>query len=153
VTRLERLRSALPNATEDELARWAELPVAMVDELCKAARRGRTYGRLREVERAKQRRADNRRHRRYDESQLEAKNVAFIESTGRRASQSLDALATLAKLERVADGLKGPAVRELRSQGITDGEIGLALGITKQAVSKRFARQPELSPDDAADAG
>lgn len=154
MTREARLRAALPNATEAELARWAALPVAVVDELVKAARRGRQHGRQHEIDRQRQRRADARAHRWYDESQLEARNVALIESTGRRAAASLDALAALAKFERVADALKGPAVRELIAQGVSEREIGLALGVSQQAVSKRFGSQPRLSaaelPEDGA---
>lgn len=47
-------------------------------------------------------------------------------------------LAHLVELQSVLAGVLDEAVRGLRHHGITDGEIAAELGVTRQAVSKRW---------------
>lgn len=54
------------------------------------------------------------------------------------AEWEVEDLATLANLEFWIAHVRTLAVHGLRDQGITDGQIGEALGITQQAVSKRW---------------
>lgn len=49
-----------------------------------------------------------------------------------------DDLADFATLHTIWQGVQGQAVRGLRNSGYTDHQIGMALGITQQAVSKRW---------------
>jgi len=60
--------------------------------------------------------------------------VRRIGSTGRRASEDLEALASLAKFIRYSGYLIEMAVADLRARGVSDEEIGAALGVTRQAV-------------------
>jgi hypothetical protein len=78
---------------------------------------------------------------------------------GRRASADLEALQWLAGAANYARSALAMAVDGCRAQGYSDGEIGAALGITRQAVGQRFGRkhevhagQPETGrlPEDAA---
>jgi DNA-directed RNA polymerase specialized sigma24 family protein len=67
--------------------------------------------------------------------------VRQIASMGKRASADLDALAWLAgAVDHARDALT-MAVDGCRSRGYSDGEIGQALGITRQAVGQRFGRK------------
>jgi hypothetical protein len=85
--------------------------------------------------------------------------VRQIKSMGRRASTDLEALQWLAGAANYARVALAMAVDGCRAQGHSDGEIGAALGITRQAVGQRFGRkrdvhagQPETArpPEDAA---
>jgi hypothetical protein len=76
--------------------------------------------------------------------------VRMIGGMGRRASADLDALRSLVDAVDNARQILALAVDGARARGYSDGDIGQALGITRQAVWKRFPRQPKV---DAGTAG
>lgn len=62
-----------------------------------------------------------------------------VRALGRRIGNGTpEELIILTRLSAQAEKLLGDAVRQLRDHGTTDAEIGEALGITRQAVSKRW---------------
>ncbi len=65
-------------------------------------------------------------------------------SMGIRASADLDALTWLAEAASRARDALPIAVDGCRARGYSDAAIGAALGITRQAVWKRFPRQPKV---------
>ena len=70
--------------------------------------------------------------------------VRQIRSLGVRASTDLDALEWLAGAVEQARGALAIAVDGCRARGYSDGEIGAALGITRQAVGQRFGRKRDV---------
>ncbi|SRR6266704_818113 len=70
--------------------------------------------------------------------------VRQIASMGIRASADLDALTWLAEAASRARDALPIAVDGCRARGYSDAAIGAALGITRQAVWKRFPRQPKV---------
>lgn len=70
--------------------------------------------------------------------------VRLIRKMGVRASADLEALKWLAgAADHTRDAL-AMAVDGCRARGYSDGEIGHALGITRQAVGQRFGRKGEV---------
>ena len=67
-----------------------------------------------------------------------------IRKMGARASGDLDALGWLAGAVGHARDALALAVDGCRAQGYSDGEIGTALGITRQAVGQRFGRKHDV---------
>lgn len=78
---------------------------------------------------------------------MAAASERIITALGRRAALDPEALACLRNVREHLDGQVATAVVSLRAFEYSDGEIGVALGVTKQAVSARFPRQDALSPD------
>lgn len=70
--------------------------------------------------------------------------VRQIKSMGRRASTDLEALRWLAGAADYARVVLAMAVDGCRARGYSDGEIGAALGITRQAVGQRFGRKRDV---------
>ena len=70
--------------------------------------------------------------------------VRLIRGMGERAAADLEALQWLAGAVDYARDALAMAVDGCRARGYSDGEIGAALGITRQAVWKRFPRQPKV---------
>ena len=70
--------------------------------------------------------------------------VRLIRSMGKRASADLDALQWLAGAADYARSALAVAVDGCRARGYSDGEIGAALGITRQAVGQRFGRKRDI---------
>jgi len=68
---------------------------------------------------------------------------------GRRASTDLEALEWLAGAADYARAALAMAVDGCRAQGYSDGEIGTALGITRQAVGQRFGRKRDVHAGQA----
>ncbi len=68
----------------------------------------------------------------------------LITRMGTRAIGDLEAVEQLAGLTGVINDALEVAVKGTRAQGYSDAHIGDALGITKQAVQKRFPRQPKV---------
>ncbi|HUY45606.1 MAG TPA: hypothetical protein VMV92_07750, partial [Streptosporangiaceae bacterium] len=64
-----------------------------------------------------------------------------IRKMGTRAAGDLDALGWLAGAVDHARDALAIAVDGCRARGYSDGEIGTALGITRQAVGQRFGRK------------
>ena len=63
---------------------------------------------------------------------------------GVRASADLDALEWLAGAADYARAALAMAVDGCRARGYSDGEIGAALGISRQAVGQRFGRKRDV---------
>jgi DNA-directed RNA polymerase specialized sigma24 family protein len=70
--------------------------------------------------------------------------VRLIRSMGKRASADLEALQWLAGAVDYARDALAMAVDGCRARGYSDGEIGAALGISRQAVGQRFGRKREV---------
>jgi hypothetical protein len=70
--------------------------------------------------------------------------VRQIRSMGVRASTDLDALRWLAGAADCARTALAVAVDGCRARGYSDGEIGAALGISRQAVGQRFGRKRDV---------
>lgn len=71
----------------------------------------------------------------------------MLRRAGSRASGDLTALPHLAGVADQALEALALAVEGCRAQGHSDAEIGQALGITRQAVWKRFPRQPKVDSE------
>jgi hypothetical protein len=142
VNRKDRLRRELAGTDlEHRAAELAGLPVAQVDLIVAALRSSRRAGREHERRVRRQRKADARRHRWYDESELAGRNIRMIARTGDRARRDLDALESLAEFAENIDRLTHLAVAALRDQGVSDPLIASALGRTRDAVGRRFGRR------------
>jgi hypothetical protein len=72
---------------------------------------------------------------------------------GIRASADLEALEWLAGAVDHARNALAMAVDGCRARGYSDGEIGAALGITRQAVGQRFGRKGEVYTGSAETGG
>jgi hypothetical protein len=70
--------------------------------------------------------------------------VRLIRKMGVRASADLEALKWLAGAAEHARGVLAVAVDGCRARGYSDGEIGAALGISRQAVGQRFGRKRDV---------
>jgi hypothetical protein len=70
----------------------------------------------------------------------------LIRSIGKRvATEDPDGLQILREMEAEVERAWATAIAGLRSVGYTDTMIGDELGITKQAVQKRWPRDPEAA--------
>ena len=70
--------------------------------------------------------------------------MRLISTMGVRASADVEALRWLAGAVEHARGALAMAVDGCRARGYSDGEIGAALGITRQAVGQRFGRKRDV---------
>ena len=70
--------------------------------------------------------------------------VRLIRKMGVRASADLEALRWLAGAAEHARGALAVAVDGCRARGYSDGEIGAALGISRQALGQRFGRKRDV---------
>jgi hypothetical protein len=77
----------------------------------------------------------------------------MIRRMGTRAIGDLDAVSELDAMAGVLDRALAEAVDGCRAQGHSDAQIGQALGTTKQAVQKRFPRQPKVVAEVAGPGG
>ena len=142
MNRETRLRKVIPGPEGDLIAILAARPASEVDLIVAALRQARRDAIQYEADRKRQRKADARRYRHYDQSQLAARNIRMLSAGARRAAGGdLDALASLADFARHIDTVTHLAVAGLRAGGIPDELIGEALGITRQAVGQRFGRK------------
>jgi hypothetical protein len=149
--RATRIRKVIPGAPDELVAALAARPAAEVDLTIAGLRQARRDALNQEKASRRQRRADARKYRHYDEDQLAARNIRMISATGTRASGDLTALESLADFTRHADSLMHLAVAGLRSRGYPDEEIGRALGITRQAVGQRFGRKRGFTSEEHQD--
>ena len=90
------------------------------------------------------RRKGQKRERVIEDDSYAAGVVRLIRKMGVRASADLEALKWLAGAAEYARGALAVAVDGCRARGYSDGEIGAALGITRQAVGQRFGRKREV---------
>jgi DNA-directed RNA polymerase specialized sigma24 family protein len=90
-----------------------------------------------------------------ENSSYAASVVRQIRRMGVRASADLEALKWLAGAADHARTALAMAVDGCRAGGYSDGEIGAALGITRQAVGQRFGRKRDVhtGPADSGAAG
>lgn len=145
MTREERLRAALGGTgLEDRAADLASLPVSQVNLICSALRASGRVALARDRERRRQRVADRRKFRHIEDHQQAAATERQTLALARRAGSNLDTLARLKEHYDDGPAVLALAVAGLKAEGYSDGEIGRALGITRQAVWKRFSRQPEV---------
>jgi hypothetical protein len=148
MNREQRLRKAVPGADSNLISALATLPASEVTLILAALRQARRDERKHQAELKRQRKADNRNHGNYDESDLARRNLALIASQGQRASDgNLDALAALGQLRKHADAWITQAVDGCRDHGYSDHAIAQALDVTRQAVSQRYPRQEVLPPN------
>ncbi len=93
------------------------------------------------------RRRGQRAERKTENDDYAKSVVRQIDRMGARASDDLDALAWLAEATTRARVSLSIAVDGCRARGYSDADIGTALGITRQAVWKRFPRQPKVGAE------
>ncbi len=150
-SRADRIRRAVPGLAEDDISALASLGAAEVAVIARALRQARRDALAEAADRKRQRKADNRKHGNYDESDFTRRNLAVIASQGKRAEGgSLAALTALSEGRRHADTWIRWAVAGCRAEGYSDAEIGEALGITRQSVGERFGRKGTLTADGPA---
>lgn len=142
-TRADRLRKAGPGLAEEDITALAKLGLADVDVIVKALRQARRDALAEAADRKRQRKADDREHGNYDESDFTRRNLAVVASQGRRATGgNLDALTALSGVRKHADTWIRWAVDGCRAEGLSDREIGVALGypevFARQEVHRRF---------------
>ena len=150
MNRKARLRAALDGTgMEDRAADLAALPVAQVDLIVAALKASGRAALARDKARRRQRVADRRKYNHIqDDQQAEACQRQTL-ALARRAGGNLDTLARLQEHYDDGPSVLALAVAALHAQGYSDGEIGQALGITRQAVWKRFPRQPQVDTGPA----
>ncbi len=142
MTRAQRLRAALGGTgMEDQAASLAALPAAQVDLICSALKASGRAALARDKARRRQRVADRRKHHHVEDHQHEAVCERMTLALARRAGGNLDTLARLKAHYDDADMVLGLAVAGLRAEGYSDGQIGDALGVTRQYVGQHFGRK------------
>jgi hypothetical protein len=93
-SRVDRLRKVSPGADEADIAALASLGQAEVAVITRVANQARRDALAEAAERKRQRKADNRQHRNYDEADFIRRNEAVVTKQGERAAEgNLDALA------------------------------------------------------------
>lgn len=90
------------------------------------------------------RRRGQKRERIIEDDSYAAGVVRLIRKMSIRASADLEALKWLADAAEHARGALAVAVDGCRARGYSDGEIGAALGISRQAVGQRFGRKRDV---------
>jgi hypothetical protein len=150
MNREERLRAALEGTgLEDRAADLASLPVTQVDLIVSAIKASGRAALARDRERRRQRAADRRKYNHIeDQQQAEACERQTL-ALARRAGSNLDTLARLKEHYDDGPSVLALAVAALRAQGYSDGEIGRALGVTRDAVGRRFGRRGDLDTGPA----
>jgi len=120
-------------------------PGADSGRTCEAPRCGRTLpsGRRRFCT-DECRRRGQKAERVIEDDSYAAGVARLIRTMGVRASADVEALKWLAGAVEHARSALAMAVDGCRARGYSDGEIGAALGISRQAVWKRFPRQPKV---------
>jgi hypothetical protein len=139
VNRAERLAKVAPGASDEMIAALADRPAAEVDAIVALARQAGRDAVDADTAKRKARRDGRRRG---DESQQTAAMLRLVDATGRRAQGSPEALAGLAAFARAVNLVMGLAVDGLRRRGYHDSDIAEILGVSQQAVSKRWKREP-----------
>jgi len=79
--------------------------------------------------------------------------IARIRKMAERADGNLEVLPWLAAIAEASRETLAAAVDGSRTHGHSDAEIGQALGITRQAVWKRFPRQPKVDTETTGTGG
>lgn len=147
MNRKQRLAKTVPGADSDLIDALATLPADQVTLILAALRQARRDEREHQAALKRQRKADNRVHGNYDESDLARRNLAIVTSQGQRASGgNIDALEALGQLRRHADTWLARAVTGCRDHGYSDHDIARALSVSRQAVSQKYPRQDILPP-------
>lgn len=142
MNREERLRRELPDGLKGRAGELASLPAAQVDLIVSALRASGRAALDRDRQRRRQRRADRRKYNHIEDPDYAAASVRILDGLGRRAGSNPDALGGLNRfITQDGPAVLAMAVDHLRAQGYSDGEIGAALGITRQAVGQRFGRK------------
>jgi len=149
VNREERLRALAPGARPDLIEALAALPAGTVRDVLAY---GRQTGRDRlvaEKNRKRNNREQARRHGHYDEDQLTDRTLAVLDSAlARSLAGRLDALEALALFVLHVNTLIPGVVRALRPS-VADAALADALGLTVQALHKRYGPRPENMPEPA----
>lgn len=150
MNRADRIRRQIPAADDDLVAALAAKPAAEVDMIVAALRQARRDALDHEKARRQQRRTDARRNRWYDREELTGRNVRLLHAADRRAATgqaaALAELAGMAELTVAADRVIASMVARAREAGLSDGDIGQALGITRQAVGQKYGRKHRFTP-------
>jgi hypothetical protein len=145
VNREQRLRAALEGTgMEDQAASLATLPAAQVDLIVSALKASGRAALARDKARRRQRVADRRKYHHIEDGQQADATDRQALALARRAGSNLDTLARLKDHYDDGPAVLALAVAALRSEGYSDGQIGLALGVTRYAVGLRFGRRGDL---------
>lgn len=145
MNREERLRAVLPGADDELVIRLADLPAATVADVVTALRLAHRDGRAHEVEFRRQRVRDRRKYNHIQDDQQAGATGRQLMALAKRAGGNLATLAMLKELFDAEHAVMSLAVAGLRQQGYSDAAIAEELGVTRQAVSQRFLRQPDLA--------
>lgn len=148
MNREERLSAALDGTgLEHAAAELASLPVGQVNLIVAALKASGRAAVARDKARRRQRREDRRRYHHIEDGQHADATNAMTLALARRAGADLGTLARLQEHYDDGPAVLALAVAALRAQDYTDGEIGAALGITRQAVGQRFGRKRYVHSD------
>lgn len=146
MNRADKIRAWAPGAPDDLVAMLADRPLAEVEATVRFLKAARLHTIAQEDAKRRARREGRRRD---DETERTAGVLRIIQSTAKRAEDSPEALAGLAAFARAVNLVMGLAVDGLRRRGYSDQLIAECLGVTQQAVSKRWKRRDDL-PDEPA---
>jgi hypothetical protein len=83
----------------------------------------------------------NRPRRGRETSDIADGVVRLIDALGRRVGEEDSELGQFARVREALDRAEAEAVNRLRSLGLSDALIGYELGVSKQAVQKRWPRE------------
>jgi hypothetical protein len=146
VNRRQKLELALEGtAVSNDTVEWmAQLPEGMVDELAAALKAARKAG---QDDERRERAARRERKRERGPDELAADTTRMISNgLGRRATEDLDALGRLWEIFRDGSWIIDRAILALRKDGISDSDIGMALGYdpryARQEVHRRWGKRP-----------
>lgn len=146
---LRRLHDALRDVDLDDrgmtaLAELADhLDGAQVEAVRALLVRARRQGRADEKQVRAERRRD-RQARRIDDHTFADASSRILRAQGRRAGGDLPAFERLVAHYEDAAEVIGMAARDLIAQGYSWGDVGRALGVTRQAARQRFGRQDDV---------
>lgn len=153
MNRAEKLRRVAPGLPDDQLALLASKPPAEVDLIVAALRQARRD----EREHLAAGKRENKRTRKYDTLDKARWATVALRALAEpgggpdippdQRKRDLGALRFLQEQVDMAPVVLAGFARGLHAQGISWGEIGQALGVTRQTAWERFGRQ--AAPDKA----
>jgi hypothetical protein len=84
--------------------------------------------------------SQDRQRRHKETAELAGAVIRLLRALGRRLASEDAELEQLRRIQSALDAAWLEAINGLRSHGMSDSEIGRELGVTKQAIQRRFPR-------------